>query len=402
MNRILSVLVCIFVVANGFVGVNASGGDCQKPILGMERIVPTAKNPFGIVKRILILPSNPTINEDQRIQFQAYGFDDKGNELEDSPSWRVEGVGQISSTGLYSPDKTGTATVFAQIQDKYVSTSVTIKPKGSTPQKSINQWPMFGRNTYRTSFIEDSYGPQTRNVVPIWSRETKKPVNNSMVYGNDRLFAGSGDGNYDIVNPVTGECNARIVSEKYSFDTAVLAGDTIIVASYSNPYVICFDYIRDKIVWQAVAGPLNSELLYSGGAILFSTTNFRFLCLSADKGKFLWGFDTGKEIWSSPACSDSKYFVGTDKNTFICFDGKTKKTTWKVEICGGLKYPPVVGKDKVYFSAFNEKECRMYCYSIANGQLCWEYKIDRAIVASPALSPDKVCYTSLDLSLIHI
>lgn len=359
-----------------------------------EKVLPSIN--YGIIFRILILPSNPTILEDQAIQFKAYGYDKEGKEVISEVKWRADGDGTIDQNGLFKAQKPGKAIVYAEMQEKYVTTTVTIKSKGSSIGDTNIQWPMYGMSSDRCKYMDDIYGPQSKNISLIWKFEAKKSINNSIIIGNNILFAGSGEGNYNLLNPLSGEHISSIVSDKTYLDTAVVVGNTLIIGSYTSPYIFAFDYKEQKTKWIVTSGAVNSELLYSNGNIYCSTTTKKFLCISADKGKIMWGFDTKDEIWSSPAYSDKKFFVGSDKGNLFCIDEKTGKLLWKQKACGGIKEPPVVGKDKVFINSFNEKESKLQSFAITNGRLCWEYVIKKAIVSSPALSSNYVCFTSLD------
>jgi len=66
----------------------------------------------GALGSIVVTPASATITADDTQQYTATGYDAKGNTVPIAPTWATGG-GSVSATGLYTPARTGTYTVFA-------------------------------------------------------------------------------------------------------------------------------------------------------------------------------------------------------------------------------------------------------------------------------------------------
>ena len=69
--------------------------------------------------------------------------------------------------------------------------------------------------------------------------------------------------------------------------------------------------------------------------------------------RFFWEFETGDEVWSSPAIgSDGTVYVGSYDNKLYAVDGKSGVKLWEFETRGGVNSSPAIGSDgTVYVGA---------------------------------------------------
>jgi len=81
----------------------------------------------GVLDRLVITPENVSITADDVQQFEVEGFDSRGNHVDVSPEWIVDG-GSIDASGLYTPEKAGTWTVTVKDGSIRASTKVTVTP----------------------------------------------------------------------------------------------------------------------------------------------------------------------------------------------------------------------------------------------------------------------------------
>ncbi|TLZ51687.1 MAG: hypothetical protein E6K18_04385 [Methanobacteriota archaeon] len=81
----------------------------------------------GILASIVVSPPSPTITADQFQQFNAVGYDAKGNVLGISPTWAASG-GAVDAFGFYSPSIAGTWSVYANDSGVSGSALVTVLP----------------------------------------------------------------------------------------------------------------------------------------------------------------------------------------------------------------------------------------------------------------------------------
>ena len=74
-------------------------------------------------------------------------------------------------------------------------------------------------------------------------------------------------------------------------------------------------------------------------------------------GSVLWEFETGGEVWSSPAVgADGTVYVGSEDNKVYALDGKTGIKKWEFVTGGAVLSSPAIGADgTVYVGSFDKK-----------------------------------------------
>jgi len=125
----------------------------------------------GSLSQIIIDPPSKTITMIETVQFTARGMDAKGNDIPITPSWSASG-GSITQTGLYTPTKTGTYTIYA-VQSGITGTATVIVKVGplstitidpGNPTITIEQTQQFTARGF------DAKGNEV-NIRPVWTIE---------------------------------------------------------------------------------------------------------------------------------------------------------------------------------------------------------------------------------------
>jgi hypothetical protein len=124
---------------------------------------------MGVLTRIEITPSNPTITADQTLRFTAKGYDQNNRLMLINPTWSTNG-GSIDANGLYTPDKAGVYRVTASQRNVTGSTHITVKP--GAPVK-LEVTPKNATITadetqqFNASMVDAKGNPI--EVIPVWS-----------------------------------------------------------------------------------------------------------------------------------------------------------------------------------------------------------------------------------------
>jgi outer membrane protein assembly factor BamB len=88
--------------------------------------------------------------------------------------------------------------------------------------------------------------------------------------------------------------------------------------------------------------------------------------------RFLWQFETGGEVWSSPAIgSDGTVYVGSNDYKLYAINGKSGVKLWEFETGGNVSSSPAIGSDgTVYVGSYDKK---LYAINGKTGVKLWEF-----------------------------
>lgn len=136
------------------------------------------------------------------------------------------------------------------------------------------------------------------------------------------------------------------------------------------------------------------DRLYIGGS--FTSVFFRggnIYCLDIKKGEILWRFNTGQQLFSSPAVVDGRVYCGeglhSDGNSSLhCLDATSGTEIWSFPTKSHLESSPAVLDGRVYFGAGDDG---VYCVTADKGEEVWHYEGVHVDVA-PAVGPERVYF----------
>ena len=77
-----------------------------------------------------------------------------------------------------------------------------------------------------------------------------------------------------------------------------------------------------------------------------------------------WTYTTGGWVYSSPAVSDGKVYIGSDDDSFYCLDADNGTEIWNYATGDWVDSSPAVSDGKVYFGSLDYK---MYCLDAGDG-----------------------------------
>ncbi len=93
---------------------------------------------------------------------------------------------------------------------------------------------------------------------------------------------------------------------------------------------------------------------------------------------FRWRFQTGGQIWSSPAISGDTLFIGSDDSTLYALNAWTSNPNgelfWSRKLTGMVRGSPAVAYGYVYVTCLGNP-AYLYCLSASDGQIVWRYNI---------------------------
>jgi outer membrane protein assembly factor BamB len=139
------------------------------------------------------------------------------------------------------------------------------------------------------------------------------------------------------------------------------------------------------------------------GKIYFGSDDKNLYCLNAYTGEMIWNFTTGFYLRSSPAVWAGKVFTGADDGYFYGLDANTGTKLWQTSAGGFFPYylppgeakassSPIVVNNLIYCGS---KDGNLYCLNF-DGKVQWKFKTGNAILGSPGYLNGIVYITSLD------
>jgi outer membrane protein assembly factor BamB len=164
-----------------------------------------------------------------------------------------------------------------------------------------------------------------------------------------------------------------------------------------------------EFLWSfEIGGYVSSSPAVANGKVFVSYRDHLaniIYCLNEKTGKVIWDYETGKYVESSLAVTDGKVFVGSTDGKIYCLDEKTGKQIWSsspavadgivirlvddcVEWKDSVYSSPAVADGKVFVGS---KDNKTYCLDEKDGNLIWSYKTEDSVrYSSPAVANGKV------------
>jgi outer membrane protein assembly factor BamB len=159
------------------------------------------------------------------------------------------------------------------------------------------------------------------------------------------------------------------------YSTPAVAGELVYIAGYNGKiYALNTEagasrwvYPREGNLYSFVGGMvIDQDRLYIGslGGIIYA--------LDAENGDLTWQFDTGDEIWSTPAVSGDTLYIGSFNKKVYAIDTATGEEKWPqpFETQGPVVSTPLVCDNTVYISSFDR---HIYALDAATGEQIWQF-----------------------------
>ncbi len=140
------------------------------------------------------------------------------------------------------------------------------------------------------------------------------------------------------------------------------------------------------------------------GKVYVGSEDKNWYCLNAYTGAKIWNFTTGFFVRASAAVVDGKVFTGADDGYFYCLDANTGAQLWKTSAGGFFpqylssgegepRSSPIVIGGRVYCGSLDGK---VYCLNPEDGRILYTYATGKPIMGSPAYSDGTIYIASTD------
>jgi outer membrane protein assembly factor BamB len=165
------------------------------------------------------------------------------------------------------------------------------------------------------------------------------------------------------------------------YSSPVISGELVYVGAYDGKvYAFAFDgeQLRVEPRWVYprqgdLGGVVIGGLVIVDNIIYLASANGTVYALDAVEGYEEWKYDTGGQIWSTPAVEGDTLFIGSFDKKLYALDIADGSQRWAFETQGAITATPVVNEDKVYFGTFGR---RFYAVDITSGEEVWRFPAD--------------------------
>jgi len=171
-------------------------------------------------------------------------------------------------------------------------------------------------------------------------------------------------------------------------------GDAMVAVTAPSAceYLVRYVFLSNKQggskIWEFQTGfAIYSSPAVSAGRVYVGSVDHKLHCLDAETGGKIWEFQAGSNIDSSPAVSSGKVYVGSGDGKLYCLDAETGGKIWEFQTGSTIESSPAVSSAKVYVGSGDGK---LYCLDAETGGKIWEFQTGAWIYRSPAVSSGKV------------
>lgn len=195
-----------------------------------------------------------------------------------------------------------------------------------------------------------------------------------------------------INEPISGAIQPRWVfrSEDEIRASATVMGTTAYVGSYdTNLWALNLE--NGELVWKhATNGGIASTPMAdeTNRTVMFGSEDGSFYSVDARTGRISWSYQTQGRIRCSPQLAHGHVFVGSDDGKLYCLNAANGRHLWNYDTSAPVRSRPFVTNDLIIFGSDTGE---LFAVELS-GSRKWSYRAKRAIMSSPVVDHDNICY----------
>jgi len=146
---------------------------------------------------------------------------------------------------------------------------------------------------------------------------------------------------------------------------------------YGKGYVFCLNASTGGRIWTYDPNPngrVESGITVHDGVVYFGTLNNYTYAINASTSYFLWRYQTGGSVYSSPAVDDDLLCFGSDDGKVYALNisGSAAILKWNFTADGAVRCAPTIYDNKVFFGSNN---ATFFAVDEETGYLVWKYHL---------------------------
>jgi outer membrane protein assembly factor BamB len=251
-----------------------------------------------------------------------------------------------------------------RLRDRKVLWELNLRPSDKGHQLDVTA-PVYHEGRVFGTFL-DGYvaAGDAADGSKAWVRKLKTPLESSPLAVGQTLYFGTN--RKGVLAVATGDGQT-----KWRFDApaAVKASPSyragrIFVADYQST-MYALDAGTGKVDWRtntSQVAPFGRGGFFSSPAVGFGKVyaardDGTVYAFDEESGKVAWSFDTGGQVYGSPALAQvpgtpATVYIGAENGTFYALDAKSGKPRWRYDVGGPVPGTATVIGDTVYTSSF--------------------------------------------------
>ena len=193
--------------------------------------------------------------------------------------------------------------------------------------------------------------------------------------------------------PGIGISSASVATVPPTTDLAVKGVSKVVFVASGDKTVHALDFANGGHIWGASYPAQVGDPVYSGGKVVFLTSDGVIQCNDAWDGTELWvsRYSTTQEITReecSPVISGGYVFAGFSSGLVMAFDMVTGFEVWREKMGDRINSSPIVVQGKVIFASYSGD---ITAFNVATGEIKWTGKL-RSPSISNLVSDGNVVY----------
>ena len=259
-------------------------------------------------------------------------------------------------------------------------------------------WPVFRGNNARTGFTAElAYPPLTQ----AWSFQVQGDVTSSPVVYDGIVYVGGRSDSVYALNAITGELLWDYSTDNWVDATPAVSSGTVFVPSKDgNLYAL--DRLTGDVIWSADlgAGALSSPLVLEGKVYVGTGIPEKKLkVFNARTGEYLWGYQAGQPVDSSPSTDGNTIFFGSNDGKAYAVDPVSHAAVWEHPSSGFFGIVSIGVSSPSVYAVPSRETGKLYRLNAAIGNVTGTFEpfpADQGTiemeVTSPVLARDKIFY----------
>lgn len=166
----------------------------------------------------------------------------------------------------------------------------------------------------------------------------------------------------------------------------VVTGNRVIASIFSPGTVCALSKQEGRLLWRTELDSYGGSACVPHGRKVYATSCRSLYALNPRSGDILWKFtpytDPGEWIYSQPALSKERVFIGDRRGYLHCLDTVTGKHLWRRRIsraCNNQANATALVVNSQVVAANNDGA--VVCYHANSGETIWRRRVDGPVIA---------------------
>jgi outer membrane protein assembly factor BamB len=268
--------------------------------------------------------------------------------------------------------------------------------RAGSDEKSLVDWPFFGRVPERTHYLPDEGRALSPPLREAWSVNTHALIEFPPAIADAVAYVANKYGDAKAIRlrdrkVLWARTADKRLSGPPSFVTSPVYHRGRVFLAFLNGDLLAIDATSGKADWKRnLHAHLESSPLAVGGNLYLGDDKTNLVSVRASNGKVRWQFNSPGAIKASPSFHDGRVFVADYEGSMFALEAETGKPAWRANTTkvppfgeGGFFSSAAIGFGNVYAArddgtvlAFDEK----------TGKVAWSVDTGGQVYGSPAIA----------------